>query len=186
RIPFFIALPLGFVGVYLRTKLADTPAYKEMEKLAEQDEADHRSKGEFKNIFRLWPNLLACCGLVLAWNVTNYMLTSFIPLYFPMVADIQGSGGVSVLTSQILQILVIACCLALIPPVCRRWVEAGRKGVGRAGSLSLVVLSFPSLWLIRGHNDSVVFLGLLSMGLSLICFSASMPSTPPSLLPTMV
>src|SRR5699024_9557299 len=74
RIPFFIALPLGFVGVYLRTKLADTPAYKEMEKLAEQDEADHRAKGEFKNIFRLWPNLLACCGLVLAWNVTNYML----------------------------------------------------------------------------------------------------------------
>jgi MHS family proline/betaine transporter-like MFS transporter len=186
RIPFFIALPLGFVGVYLRTKLADTPAYKEMEKLAEQDEADHRAKGEFKNIFRLWPNLLACCGLVLAWNVTNYMLTSFIPLYFPMVADIQGSGGVSELTSQILQILVMACCLALIPLIGRLSDKVGRKAVVRAGSISLIVLSFPSLWLIRGHNDVVVFLGLLIMGLSLICFSATMPSTLPSLFPTMV
>ena len=186
RIPFFIALPLGFVGVYLRTKLADTPAYKEMEKLAEQDEADHRTKGEFKNIFRLWPNLLACCGLVLAWNVTNYMLTSFIPLYFPMVEDIQGSGGVSELTSQILQILVMACCLALIPLIGRLSDKVGRKAVVRAGSISLIVLSFPSLWLIRGHNDVVVFLGLLIMGLSLICFSATMPSTLPSLFPTMV
>src|SRR5699024_10836825 len=42
------------------------------------------------------------------------------------------------------------------------------------------------LWLIRGHNDVVVFLGLLIMGLSLICFSATMPSTLPSLFPTMV
>lgn len=186
RIPFFVALPLGFVGVYLRTKLADTPAYKEMEKLSEQEESSNRTKGEFKKIFALWPNLLACCGLVLAWNVTNYMLTSFIPLYFPMVQDIQGSGGVSELTSQILQILVMAVCLGLIPVIGKVSDRVGRKAVVRAGSISLIVLSFPSLMLIRGHSDIIVFLGLLIMGLSLICFSATMPSTLPSLFPTMV
>jgi len=186
RIPFFVALPLGFIGVYLRTKLADTPAYKEMEKLSEQEEQKNHAKGEFKKIFKLWPNLLACCGLVLAWNVTNYMLTSFIPVYFPMVEDLQGSGGVSELTSQVLQIIVMACCLALIPVIGKLSDRLGRKAVVRAGALSLIVLSFPSLWLIRGHNDFVVFFGLLIMGLSLICFSATMPSTLPSLFPTMV
>ena len=186
RIPFFIALPLGFIGVYLRTRLADTPAYKEMERLSEQEEQKNHVKGEFKEIFKLWPNLLACCGLVLAWNVTNYMLTSFIPLYFPMVEDIQGSGGVSELTSQILQIIVMACCLAVIPVIGKVSDRVGRKAVVRSGAISLIVLSFPSLWLIRGHSDIVVFLGLLIMGLSLICFSATMPSTLPSLFPTMV
>src|SRR5699024_7748014 len=77
-------------------------------------------------------------------------------------------------------------CLALIPLIGRLSDKVGRKAVVRAGSISLIVLSFPSLWLIRGHNDVVVFLGLLIMGLGLICLSATMPSTLPSLFPTPV
>lgn len=186
RVPFFVALPLGCIGVYLRTKLADTPAFEEMERLSEQEEQKNHAKGEFQKIFALWPNLLACCGLVLAWNVTNYMLISFVPLYLPMVDDIQGSGGVSELTSQILQIIVMAACLGLTPIIGRISDKVGRKTVVRTGAISLIVLSFPSLWLIRGHHDVVVVRGLLIMGLSLICFSATMPSTLPSLIPTNV
>src|SRR5699024_1036470 len=93
---------------------------------------------------------------------------------------------VSELTSQILQIVVLACCLALIPLIGRLSDKGGRRAVVRAGSISLIVLSVASLWLIRGLNDVVVFLGLLMMGLSLICSSATMPSTLPSLFPTMV
>ena len=186
RIPFFVALPLGFIGVYLRSKLADTPAYKEMERLSEKEEAKNHTKGEFRQIFRLWPNLLAAAGLVLAWNVTNYMLTAFMPSYFPMIEEIQGSGGVSELTSQILQILVMALCLLLIPVFGKLSDRFGRKAVLRTGSIALIVLSIPSLFLIRGNNDIVVFIGLAIMGLSLICFSATAPSTLPSLFPTAV
>ncbi|WEG09934.1 MFS transporter [Microbacterium horticulturae] len=185
RIPFFVALPLGFVGVYLRSKLADTPAYKELERLSEEDD-NHHVVGEFKRIFTLWPNLLAAAGLVIAWNVTNYMLTSFMPSYFPMVAEMQGSDGVSELTSQILQILVMTLCLVLIPVIGKLSDRVGRKAVLRTGSLALIVLSIPSLLLIQGHNDLEVFAGLAIMGLSLICFSATAPSTLPSLFPTAV
>src|SRR5205807_8848692 len=30
RIPFLVALPLGLVGLYLRTRLEDTPAFRDM------------------------------------------------------------------------------------------------------------------------------------------------------------
>ncbi len=190
RIPFFVALPLGLVGVYLRTKLADTPAYQEMERLAEESEQkaakEKKGGGEFKAIFKLWPNLLVCCGLVLAWNVTNYMLTSYMPQYFSTVEDLQGSGGVTETTSQVLQIIVMAVCLALIPIIGQLSDRFGRKAIVRLGSTSLIVLSFPSLLLIRGDSDGVVLIGLLIMGLSLITFSATMPSTLPSLFPTAV
>lgn len=189
RIPFFVALPLGLVGVYLRTKLADTPAYKEMERLSEEAEdkaAKEKKGGEFAKILTLWPNLLVCCGLVLAWNVTNYMLTSYMPQYFSTVEDLQGSGGVTETTSQVLQIIVMAACLCLIPLIGKASDRFGRKTIVRLGSVSLIVLSFPSLLLIRGDNDVVVLLGLLIMGLSLIMFSATMPSTLPSLFPTAV
>ncbi|PWH05325.1 MFS transporter [Brachybacterium endophyticum] len=209
RLPFFVALPLGLVGVYLRSKLEDTPAYRELEKQqdaeakkkaeekkaakssgrAEARDAEKTEKkrgGEFSKILQLWPNLLACMGLVLAWNVTNYMLTAFMPQFFPMIREYQGSGGVSELASSILQIIVMVMCLVLIPVIGRLSDRVGRKAVVRAGSIALIVLSFPSLALIRGHSDATVLLGLLIMGLSLICFSATMPSTLPSLFPTAV
>jgi len=50
----------------------------------------------------------------------------------------------------------------------------------------LIVLSFPMIALIKMHSSYAVFFGLLLMGLSLICFSATMPSTLPSLFPTKV
>ena len=50
--------------------------------------------------------------------------------------------------------------------------------------MGLVVLAFPMILLIRADTGVTIFLGLLLMGLMLICFSATMPSTLPSLFPT--
>lgn len=186
RLPFFVALPLGFVGVYLRSKLADTPAFTAMEEKAEQEEKSRKEKGEFKRILTLWPNMLACIGLVLAWNVTNYMLTAYVPTYFPTIKELQGTGGVSELTSSVLQIIVMAVCLALIPVIGRLSDRFGRKAIIRVGSAALIVLAVPSVLLIRADGVFTILCGLLIMGLSLICFSATMPSTLPSLFPTAV
>lgn len=184
RIPFFVALPLGLVGVYLRSKLGDTPAFEALE---EQMEAQEEKKGvwqQLKDTFTLWPNMLVCAGLVIAWNVANYMLTSYMPSYLPTMAEMQGTEGISEFTSQILQIIVMAVCLALIP--CIGWLsdKIGRKKVVYAGSAALILLAWPSLLLIRMDGTLAVLCGLLIMGLSLICFSATMPSTLPSLFPT--
>src|SRR3954467_6455077 len=54
RLPFFVALPLGIVGVYLRTRLADTPAFLALEKDAEERDQQMRTGHEFKEIFSLW------------------------------------------------------------------------------------------------------------------------------------
>lgn len=186
RLPFFLALPLGLIGVYLRSRLADTPAYLELEKQSEQREKENKVSAQFRDTFRLWPNMLACVGLVLAWNVTNYMLTAYMPSYFPTMAKLQGSGGVSDLTSEVLQIIVMAVCWIVIPIIGRLSDRFGRKIIVRLGSIALIILSIPSLLLIRADSIGAILAGLLIMGLSLICFSATMPSTLPSLFPTVV
>ena len=74
-----------------------------------------RAGTEFKEIFTLWPFLLVCMGLVLAWNVTNYMLTSYMPTYVTTtMPDAQGGHGVSETTSQWLQIAVMVVALVAI------------------------------------------------------------------------
>jgi MHS family proline/betaine transporter-like MFS transporter len=187
RIPFFVALPLGIVGVYLRTRLADTPAFVALEREAEERERQMRTGREFKRILRLWPFLLVCMGLVLAWNVTNYMLTSYMPTYVTStMPDGQGGPGVSQTTSQVLQIVVMVVALVLIPLIGTLSDRIGRKPIVWVGAVGLVVLAMPSVLLIRADQGFTIFLGLLIMGLLLICFSATMPSTLPSLFPTEV
>ena len=187
RIPFFVALPLGIIGVYLRTRLADTPAFLELEKEAEAREKQLRAGSELKKIAHLWPFMLVCMGLVLAWNVTNYMLTSYMPTYVTAtMPDMQGGKGVSETTSQILQIVVMAVALVTIPLLGRLSDRIGRKPIVWVGAIGLVVLSFPAIMLIRAQSGFTIFLGLMIMGLLLICFSATMPSTLPSLFPTRV
>jgi MHS family proline/betaine transporter-like MFS transporter len=185
RIPFFVALPLGIIGVYLRTRLADTPAFVAMEKEAEKRDKEKRTSGEFRKIAKLWPFMLVCMGLVLAWNVTNYMLTSYMPTYVTStVPDAQGGHSVSATASQILQIIVMAVLLVLIPFLGRFSDRVGRKPIVWAGSLGLILLALPSVMLVRADSEVAVFAGLLVMGLLLICFSAALPSTLPTLFPT--
>lgn len=189
RLPFFVALPLGLIGVYMRTRLADTPAFVALEREAEQREKAHRHlhPHETRTLLALWPFLLVCMGLVLVWNVTNYMLTSYMPTYVTeTVPKAQGLTTDTTTTSQVVQIAVMVVALLLIPLIGRLSDRIGRKPIAWVGSIGLVVLGLPMILLIRTGTTAGIFLGLMIMGLLLICFSATMPSTLPSLFPTEV
>ncbi|MBF4161439.1 MFS transporter [Nocardioides acrostichi] len=187
RLPFFVALPLGMVGVYLRTRLADTPAYAALEKQADQREAQHKERnagGETKRLARLYPFVLVCMGLVIVWNVTNYMLTSYMPTYLTDTIKKGDGSGISASASQWLQIGVMVIALVSIPLLGMLSDRIGRKPIAWTGTAMLIVLAFPMVLLIRAQSMWSVFLGLLIMGIALICFSSTMPSTLPSLFPT--
>ena len=78
--------------------------------------------------------MLVCMGLVLAWNVTNYMLTSYMPTYVTdTMPDMQGGDGVSATTSQILQIVVMAVALVTIPLLGMLSDRIGRKPIAWVG-----------------------------------------------------
>jgi MHS family proline/betaine transporter-like MFS transporter len=184
RLPFFVALPLGVIGVYLRTRLADTPAFQALERGSDERERAHRTAGEAKQLAKLWPFVLVCMGLVTVWNVTNYLLTSYMPTYVTATVPDATGGGVSATTSQWLQIVVMAVALLLIPALGRLSDRIGRKPIAWVGAVALIVLSFPMVLLVQRSSAIAVFGGLLLMGLALICFSSTMPSTLPALFPT--
>lgn len=185
RIPFLLALPLGMVGLFLRLRLEETPAFEKL--LEEQSEHQHdESKTGVRAVFvHYWRAILLCGGIVITWNVTNYMLTSYIPTYLADLPEF-GLGGVDQTATQFMQIAVLVMLIVLIPVIGRLSDRVGRRPVLATGAIGLIVLSLPAVLLLRGGTVISTFAGLLMIGLMLACFSGTAPSTLPALFPTQV
>ncbi len=180
RIPFLVAGPLGIIGLYVRLRLEETPAY---EKQAETNrtEASVTLAEQFRHtVIEQWRPLLICVGLVLVWNVTNYMLTAYMPTY------LSSETGIPATPALVIIVVVMVILMAAITFVGRISDRAGRKPVLAAGCGLLILLSVPAFLLIGQGGYAMVFIGTMLIGLMLVCFSSTEPSTLPALFPTNV
>ncbi|WP_229898305.1 glycine betaine/L-proline transporter ProP [Streptomyces finlayi] len=193
RIPFLVAGPMGIIGLYLRLKLEETPAFaaqaaeaakaekraKQAAKASKPSAAAKASKPSLKEtVVGQWRTMLLCIGLVLVFNVTNYMLLSYMPTYLTEQLKYDPTHG----------LLIILCVMAFMMCVqpfagmlSDRW---GRRPIIAVGCAGFLVLSVPALLLIREGSLLAIIPGLLVLGLLQVCFTAAMPSTLPALFPT--
>ena len=78
RIPFLVAAPMGLIGMYLRSKMEDTPIFRRSQASCPKggkrraSPSSHATTGG-----RCWSSR----GLVVALNVVNYTLLSYMPTY---------------------------------------------------------------------------------------------------------
>ena len=99
RLPFLVAAPLGLVGMYLRSKIADTPVFRELEDQAPGSSpryAGMRALGPHS----YWRPLLVMSGLVIALNVVNYTLLSYMPTYLERRLGLSTQEALFVLRSS--------------------------------------------------------------------------------------
>jgi MHS family proline/betaine transporter-like MFS transporter len=177
RIPFLVAGPLGIIGLYLRFRLEETPAYRDTEQ-SRQSHTAATLRGVGRIFAEHWRPMLKCIGLVLAFNVTNYMLTAYMPTYLSAVL------GFAHTSALVLVLIAMVAIMSLIVVLGRYSDRIGRLPIAGVGSAALIALSYPAFLLISLGHPAAVLGGLLMIGLCLICFSSTMPSTLPALFPT--
>jgi MHS family proline/betaine transporter-like MFS transporter len=180
RLPFLIAGPMGIIGLYLRTKLEETPAFAaELEKAARQER--ERPKVPLRDMVTgQWRALLLCMGLVLVFNVTDYMLLSYMPSYLTSELKYDETHG-------LLVVLGVMALMMVVQPFAGALSDrVGRRPVIAAGCAGFLLLSVPALLLIRQGGLLAIALGMGALGLLLVCFTAAMPAALPALFPTRV
>ncbi|MET9498230.1 glycine betaine/L-proline transporter ProP [Streptomyces sp. NPDC006552] len=187
RVPFLVAGPIGIVGLYLRLKLDETPAFQKLE-----DESAHKAtdaasavettaKGDLAKIFRdYWPTLILCICLVGAYNITDYMLLSYMPTY---LSDEMGYSEAHGLIILIATMIVLMCIISQIGKLSDHF---GRKPLLMTGMLGFLVTSIPAFLLVKNGALWAVSLGMLMLGLSLVCMLGTMSAALPALFPTQV
>ncbi|WP_329387231.1 glycine betaine/L-proline transporter ProP [Streptomyces sp. NBC_01716] len=186
RVPFLVAAPLGLIGLYLRLRLDETPAFTKMEQDTVQateaaDLVETSTASDLGRIFRdHWPRLILCVCLVGAYNVTDYMLLSYMPTYLSDQLHYSDTHGLLILLG------VMVALMGMINQVGRLSDQFGRKPLLMAGMLGFFVLSLPAFLLIQQGGYLAIVTGMAMLGLSLVCLLGTMSAALPALFPTSV
>lgn len=171
RIPFLIAAPLGFIGLYLRGRLEETPAFEAMEEA--KDDGDDESMKDI--VVHHWRPILIGMLVVFFYNVVNYMVLSYMPSHLSAVLGYGETKGL---------LLIVIVMFIMIPIVIAMGYfgdRIGAKRIVQGGLVGLVFLSIPAFMLIGNGNTWLVFSGLMILAV----FSSSFQGTMPSLLPSL-
>lgn len=177
RLPFLIAGPLGLIGMYLRSKMEDTPVFRDLEAKGQVEE---KATGTFKDLFANYtPQILKLFGLVIALNVVNYTLLSYMPTY------LKGSIGLDDTGALVVPLIGMLTMMLVLPVVGAISDTVGRKPMWAGSLIGLAVLAVP-LYKLMGTNMAGAVIGFAVLGLLYTPQLATISATFPAMFPTHV
>lgn len=147
RIPFVLALPLGFVGRYIRLKLEDTPKFRELE------DSHTVVKTPLRELFTDHRRSMAIGFGVACLNaVAFYVILSYMPTYLSSTLHISPSDAFLAETVSLL------CYVGLIFFMGTLSDRIGRKTMLLIAGVLFVVCSVP---LFKMFGSSMGFMGVM-------------------------
>lgn len=155
RLPFLVAGPLGLIGMYLRSKLEDTPVFREA---AAKGGIDREAKRHFRDLLSFWRPLLLLGGLVVTLNIVNYTLLAYMPTY------LEEELGMTQASTLVLVIIGQLAMMALVP-FSGAWSDkVGRKTLWWISIIGLFVLAIPMFQLMtQGFVGAVIAFAVLGL-----------------------
>ncbi|OYX17068.1 MAG: MFS transporter [Sphingomonadales bacterium 32-67-7] len=177
RFPFLIAGPMGLVGMYLRSRMEDTPVFREIEA---QDQREPAASVEIRHLLtRYWRPLLEMSGLVVALNVVNYTLLSYMPTYLQRRISLTADQAL------IVPIIGMLFMMVLVPFAGALSDRVGRKPLWWFSLAGLFVMVVP-LYMLMSTGMVGAIVGFALLGLLYVPQLATISATFPAMFPTHV
>ncbi|WP_366933876.1 MFS transporter [Brevibacterium renqingii] len=173
RIPFMMAGVLGVVGLYLRSRLDESPVYEELD----DNDQGKSVKEVFRSLFAHYKKqLLVLGGMVVAVNVVNYTLLSYMPSYLENQVGMGSSVALTVM------FLAQAFMMLLIPFGGVLSDRVGRKPVWYFSLIGLFVAAIP-MFMLMANGFVWALIGLAVLGVLYIPQLSTISATFPAMFP---
>lgn len=173
RLPFLAGVPLGFVGLYLRLKLEETPHFANVKKTAEVVHAPLLA-----GLRQEWRAVLIGMGLIAAPSACIYIYYIYSPTYLSVVR------GFSLAEAQRANLysLIFYCCL--LPGFA--WLSdiVGRRPLMIVSTLAIALITYPAFHLLDANHFNQTVLGLCLMSLAFAPHSAAALCAMAEIMPT--
>ena len=155
RIPFLIAAPLGIVGLYLRWKMEETPAFQQA--LAEDDVTAH---SPLKETLRSHGNAICCLGAFISLTALSfYMFTTYFATY------LQVAGGLSRAAALLVSTVALVFAALACPVAGALSDRFGRRKTVKYTCLWLIVAVYPAYFLASSGSVVAAIVGVVMLAI---------------------
>lgn len=165
RVAFLLGIPLGAIGVYLRTKIEDSPEFLTLQGDDLVERAPLRSS--LRTQVR---NLALTIGLVIVGTAQVYLVLLYMPAY------LSAQAGFSLREALLINAIGLAV-FTLVVPLAGWWSDsAGRRPVMIAAALVALVVAYPGFLLIDSGLLASVVAGQVALAFSTAIWAGVAPA----------
>lgn len=175
RIPFLLALPLGFIGLYIRLRLEDTPKFRELEK------THHVEATPVRALFRNHRRQIAIAFGVTCLNAVGfYLILSYMPTY---LSTEMGMGKAQAFLATSISLASYIFLIFLMGMLSDR---LGRKTALITASVLFIGLTVPLFSMLDGASFATIVLIQIAFGALLTINDGTLPCFLSEIFPTRV
>jgi MHS family shikimate/dehydroshikimate transporter-like MFS transporter len=158
RVPFLVSIVLVAVGLFVRLRILETPAFRQMQ------ESGGGSQLPVVDVFRNhWKSLLLTMGAFFLLNGGFYVVVTFMLAYGTQTLGVDNSTMLTgVLIAGTIQIFAIGLFAALSDRI-------GRRPVYLGGAIFLLLFSFPFFWMVNTASPPLIW---LAMSIAIVALGA--------------
>ncbi len=175
RIPFILGMVVALVGLYLRMRVEDTPAFRIIEEKNEVTEAPVK-----ESFTAHGGESITAIGFTVAWTVSYYILLTYMPTY---VSQTLGLPLTQALLSNAIGLVVL---MTLIPFTAALSDRIGRKPLLITFSILIALLTYPLFLLASTKVLFFIVIAQVLFGLIISLFSGPGPAALVEMFPTNV
>ncbi|MDM5336408.1 MFS transporter [Fictibacillus enclensis] len=153
RIPFLLSAALVWIGLYMRTKIDETPVFKEAQK--KQKDNIHKTSPTLEVIKTSWRSLLLIMVLRFAESVPFFLATVFAVSY--------ATGNLGIDRQTMLMVVMVTCVIAF--PMHGFFGalsdKLGRRSIYIFGALFAATFAFPFFYLLESGSFGLILIGYI-------------------------
>lgn len=173
RIPFLIAGPLGWIGLYLRTHLEDSPEFKAVVESGKREETPLRTA-----VTKAWAALLFCVGFVVLKAVGHWTLQTFMPGYLSTELHFSKLNAYAITTIGLFGIAVLVPFMGYLSD------RYGRKPLMLSGCAGFILFSYPAMMVMAQGDMLSAVLAMLLLGTFIAAFDGACSAAMAELFPS--
>ncbi|WP_315742452.1 MULTISPECIES: MFS transporter [unclassified Bradyrhizobium] len=150
RVPFLASIIMVAIGLFVRFRLAETPAFQEL--VARRERV---AQPVVEVIRRDWWSFLLAVGITVSEVGLAYILTVFVITY--------ANSRLALPREVVLNAVVYAALVEFITLPLAGWLSDiyGRKALYLTGALTTIVLAFPLFWLLDTRDPTIITVAMI-------------------------
>jgi MHS family proline/betaine transporter-like MFS transporter len=157
RVPFLVAAPLGIVGLYLRLRLDETPAFQAV---ANEHAVAH---SPLRETLKTQGGAICCLGAFVSLTALSfYTFTTYFTTY------LQVAGGLSRATALLISVIALLFAALMCPVAGAYSDKVGRRATILTTGVGLIVVVYPAFMLASSGSFAASIVGVMLLALGAV------------------